>query len=254
VLNEGDVLEVFTQAKAGTPDTSDLTGTRVTVDKPVQVIGGHKCTNIPHNVTFCDHLEESIPPIETLRRSTSSPAADQRRNTQGADGPHRRHRAEHDADLRPAAERRAGPCVKAGDYAEIAADAERLQDHRRQEDPGRPVHARAERRRQLGRPGDGPRGATEQYRKSTCARADQLRHQLRQHGRPARRQRHPRRQPVAGFTPIGATGFGVARIQLSNNGDGNHDCPVGDSRSASASTGTASTPATGTPAASTSTC
>jgi len=29
-------------------------------------------------------------------------------------------------------------------------------------------------------------------------------------------------QAVAGFTPIGATGFNVARVQLSNAGDGDH--------------------------------
>jgi hypothetical protein len=28
---------------------------------------------------------------------------------------------------------------------------------------------------------------------------------------------------VAGFTPIGASGFSVARVQLSNAGDGNHN-------------------------------
>ena len=28
--------------------------------------------------------------------------------------------------------------------------------------------------------------------------------------------------PVAGFVAIGGTGFGVARVKLNNNGDGNH--------------------------------
>ena len=61
MLDEGDVLEVITT-------TSDLTGTIVQADKPVQVFGGHKCTNIPENVSACDHLEESLFPIETLAK------------------------------------------------------------------------------------------------------------------------------------------------------------------------------------------
>ncbi|WAS93213.1 IgGFc-binding protein [Nannocystis punicea] len=61
VLNESDVLQVVATA-------SDPTGTIVTADKPVQVIGGHKCTNVPDNVAACDHLEESMFPIETLAK------------------------------------------------------------------------------------------------------------------------------------------------------------------------------------------
>ncbi|PCC70175.1 hypothetical protein SAMN02745121_03504 [Nannocystis exedens] len=61
VLNESDVLQVVATA-------SDPTGTIVNADKPVQVIGGHKCTNVPDNVAACDHLEESMFPIETLAK------------------------------------------------------------------------------------------------------------------------------------------------------------------------------------------
>jgi hypothetical protein len=58
-LNRGDVLEVMS-------NTQDVTGTLVNADKPVQVIGGHECTDVPLNITACDHLEESMFPIETL--------------------------------------------------------------------------------------------------------------------------------------------------------------------------------------------
>ena len=64
VLNTGDVLEVITQVNGN----ADLTGTLVNADKPVQVIGGHKCTNVPANISACDHLEESMFPIETLAK------------------------------------------------------------------------------------------------------------------------------------------------------------------------------------------
>jgi len=59
-LNEGDVLQVVTAANG------DLTGTIVNADKPIQVLGGHDCTQVPIGVTACDHLEESMYPIEAL--------------------------------------------------------------------------------------------------------------------------------------------------------------------------------------------
>jgi hypothetical protein len=43
-----------------------LTGTRIQSTKPIQVIGGHDCTNVPSNIGYCDHLEESILPISNL--------------------------------------------------------------------------------------------------------------------------------------------------------------------------------------------
>src|SRR5690606_13923526 len=43
-----------------------LTGTGISADKPVQVIAGHKCTNVPVAVEACDHLEEAMFPVEAL--------------------------------------------------------------------------------------------------------------------------------------------------------------------------------------------
>jgi len=60
VLNEGDVLQVITAAGG------ELTGSIVAADKPVQVIGGHECSNVPLDIVACDHLEESMFPIEAL--------------------------------------------------------------------------------------------------------------------------------------------------------------------------------------------
>ncbi len=61
-LNEGDVIQVLSSGSTA----SDVTGTLISADKPVELIGGHVCTFVPHNVSYCDHLEESIPPIDTL--------------------------------------------------------------------------------------------------------------------------------------------------------------------------------------------
>ncbi len=62
VLDEGDVLQVMSSG------SGDVTGTIITADKPVEVFGGHECTNVPLNITACDHLEESMFPIDTLAK------------------------------------------------------------------------------------------------------------------------------------------------------------------------------------------
>lgn len=60
MLDEGDVLQVFTAPG------SDLTGTIVNADAPIQVFGGHDCSYVPLNVSACDHLEESMVPHDAL--------------------------------------------------------------------------------------------------------------------------------------------------------------------------------------------
>ena len=60
-LDQGDVLQVITNG-------GDVTGTRVSADKPIQVISGHKCTFIPSNVGYCDHLEEAVIPVDALAK------------------------------------------------------------------------------------------------------------------------------------------------------------------------------------------
>jgi len=62
MLDEGDVLQVIAA------NNGDPTGTVVTADKPIEVFGGHDCTNIPANITACDHLEEAMFPVDTLAK------------------------------------------------------------------------------------------------------------------------------------------------------------------------------------------
>lgn len=68
-LNAGDALEIASV-------TGDLTGSLVQADKPIQVLGGHYCAEVPDLVLACDHLEESIPPVDALGRRylVSAPA------------------------------------------------------------------------------------------------------------------------------------------------------------------------------------
>ena len=59
MLNQGDVIELTSLA-------GDLTGSTVTSDQPVAVIGGSYCSYIPDHVTACDHIEESMFPVDEL--------------------------------------------------------------------------------------------------------------------------------------------------------------------------------------------
>jgi hypothetical protein len=58
-LNAGDVIQLATTS-------GDLTGSRVVSSKPVQVIGGHYCANVPDGFGYCDHLEEVMLSVEAL--------------------------------------------------------------------------------------------------------------------------------------------------------------------------------------------
>ena len=62
VLGADDVLQVATS------EGGDLTGTRISADRPVQVIAGHKCSKVPQVVDSCDHLEEAMFPVEALAK------------------------------------------------------------------------------------------------------------------------------------------------------------------------------------------
>ena len=44
----------------------DLSGSLITSTKPVQVIVGMPCVNVPANKSACDHIEETVMPAETL--------------------------------------------------------------------------------------------------------------------------------------------------------------------------------------------
>ena len=62
MLNRGDALQLGNTS-------GDLTGSLVTSDKPIQLIGGHVCTFLPDGVRACDHLEESIFSFDALGKS-----------------------------------------------------------------------------------------------------------------------------------------------------------------------------------------
>jgi hypothetical protein len=59
MLSAGDVLEIASI-------TGDLTGSLIDSTQPVQLISGHYCADVPDGVAACDHLEESMFPVDTL--------------------------------------------------------------------------------------------------------------------------------------------------------------------------------------------
>ncbi|NUP07366.1 MAG: hypothetical protein HOW73_15050 [Polyangiaceae bacterium] len=59
-LQRGEVVQLY-----GSP-TGDFSGSLVQADKPVQVVHGLPCMNIPDEYGACDHIEESVLPAETL--------------------------------------------------------------------------------------------------------------------------------------------------------------------------------------------
>jgi hypothetical protein len=44
----------------------ELTGSVISSDKPVGLLGGHPCMRMPVGVAFCDHGEQMIPPVRAL--------------------------------------------------------------------------------------------------------------------------------------------------------------------------------------------
>ena len=60
-LGELDVL----QLNAAAVKWADMTGTRVASDKPVAVFGGHTCADMPVGKSYCDHLQEQLPAVES---------------------------------------------------------------------------------------------------------------------------------------------------------------------------------------------
>jgi hypothetical protein len=130
-LHRGDVLEVFTwrpeDADPMLESVSDLTGTRITANKPVQVIGGSKCTNVPFDVPYCDRLEDAILPLSfaSTKYLVSAPV---RPGTGGLESAQRMVRVVATQDdtgvsYNPAVNGAPTSIQYAGDYIEFASNA-----------------------------------------------------------------------------------------------------------------------------------
>jgi hypothetical protein len=82
ILGPGDVLQLLSASPETCPGALvptrrqgesacplgaefDLTGTEIEADGPIAVIAGHSCAYVPFDRIACDHLEESMFPLET---------------------------------------------------------------------------------------------------------------------------------------------------------------------------------------------
>jgi len=58
VMNRFDTLQVRVA------NGQDISGTIVESDKPIWVVGATECVNVPNGVTYCDHIEEQMLPLD----------------------------------------------------------------------------------------------------------------------------------------------------------------------------------------------
>ena len=257
MLNAGDVLDRRRRRPASMTDPSDVTGTLVTADKPVQVIGGHYCTLHParHRLLRSPRGVD-VPGARRWRRVPRDRAARSRRCRDGKVEMVRivATEAEHHAGLRSAAARRADDDRARPATSSSSPTRRRLPDHGEQARPGRAVHARARTPAATPAIRHDARGADEQYRTSYLFHA------------PTNYESNyvniiaPTGAAVRSTAPLVARLhadrrhrlLGVARVALAERRQRQPHASPATSRSASACTATATTPATGTRAVSSS--
>ncbi|WP_045857466.1 IgGFc-binding protein [Teredinibacter purpureus] len=61
-LNTGEAYFLVTQGRGA---AADLSGTLIESSKPVGVINGERCTNVPNNISACDHIFEVAQPVQS---------------------------------------------------------------------------------------------------------------------------------------------------------------------------------------------
>ena len=220
-LQRGELLQLLS-ASTASGTTGDLTGTRVTADKPVQVIGGHNCTNIPMNITACDHIEEVLFPVNTLRDAyvTTSPQA------LSVAAPYivRVVADEDDTEISyaPAIVGAATQLDQAGEFIEFQTDRDV------EITSNKPIlvmqYMLGADLVGTGDPAMALAAPIEQWRN------DYLFHAPVNYATNYVNVVAPTGAsvlldglPVVGFEPVGATGWAVARVALDNSGDGNHE-------------------------------
>ena len=224
VLGESDVLEVFTQLNGNLEDNpSDLTGTMITADKPIEVFAGHKCTQVPIGVTACDRLEEAMLPIETLAKEyiVTPPFLV---NNQVKAQMIRVIATEPDTKISYDPPQNGAPTMltNAGDFFEIAQNAN---DFQITSDKKILVtqYMQSQGNSASGDPAMTTAVATAQYRNNYLIHAALLYEKnFANVTAPMGAAITMDGNPINGFTPIGATGYGVARVTINDNANGNH--------------------------------
>jgi hypothetical protein len=234
-LDRGDVLEVFSALTLGNPGKADVTGTRIKADRPIQVLGGHVCTNVPYDINACDHLEESMYPYETLAKQYivtppliptggNTPKAQMVRIVATQDG----------TTLAYDPPQNGAPTMiaTAGQYVELSQTAADFEVSANNKILVAQYMLGQEAGGDSGDPAMALSVATEQYRTNYLFHAPiNYESNFVNITAPMTAKVTLDAAPVAGFKAIGATGYGVVRLELGDNIDGNHrvesDKPVG---------------------------
>lgn len=217
-LNAGDAMEIFAYS-------GDLTGSEISADKPIQVVSGHDCTQVPIGTTACDHLEESMFPTATLGASyiVTAPALPSMPN--GKVNIIRIVAARPNITLTYDPPQSApNSLANVGDMIQITGTTQSFQitgsdkilvsQYMEGQDAGGG----------MGDPAMTLAVPTKQFRKSYLFHAPtNYDTNYVNVVAPSNATVTLDGAPVAGFTPIGATGYGVARVVVSNAGTGNHD-------------------------------
>jgi hypothetical protein len=220
-LQRGQVLQVMVATGNG---NYDLTGTRVQATKPVQVIGGHKCTFIPANVGYCDHLEESMFGIKTLGVDylVTSPRLPNQASPKASFVRIIATEAATNLVYDPPNAAWPASIANAGGYVEID-----LPDSARITADKKILVAQYMKGQDAGGGSGDPAMAvavtSQQFRTSYLFHAPtNYETNWVNIVAPNNAQVTLDGNAVGGFSPIGGSGFNVARVQLSNAGNGNH--------------------------------
>lgn len=234
-LNKGDVFQL--NSKEG-----DLTGSRVKANKPIQVIGGHICAFVPNGEWACDHLEESMFPVETTGRKyvVTAPFLPGTGNNNRAVGREQVVRviaAEDEATVTfSPAFRETATISRAGDFIELPYHNRDylIESNKKIIVIQYMVGQQAAPAQSSGDPAMMQSVPTEQYRTSYLFHAPvNYETSWVNVTAPVGASITLDGQVVnpSNFLSIGDSGFGIYRLELNNNGDGNHtiisDLPVG---------------------------
>ncbi len=66
-IGAGDVVQITNPTPGTVSYGSDMSGTLIKASAPVEVFGGHACIYIPVSEAACDHMEQIMFPLETLK-------------------------------------------------------------------------------------------------------------------------------------------------------------------------------------------
>jgi hypothetical protein len=196
----------------------------VTSTKPIQVIGGHDCTYIPSTVPACDHIEEAMFPVATLSKEyvVSAPSLPTQPQPKAAFTRIVTTEATTAITYEPAHATWPASIAAKGAYVELdSAEAFRITTDKKvlvvQYMKGQSAGGNS------GDPAMALAVTTQQFRK------DYLFHAPTNYEVSYVNIIAPTGATVTvdgaaagAFTPIGTTGFGIARVTLSKTGNGTH--------------------------------